>query len=139
MFEEIISTLPAQQQSQLQTLRHAEPGRTDRRAQGDGQEAKARKLTSRRREGGSAAVGPNSGERVYQDLVAQSGRRCLKAYYAAHKGTGRGEARHILIRMQGSRVPVRGGHKDLTTPKLWRKPKCGQDRGGGEVPEGRQD
>lgn len=53
---------------------------------------------------------------LYQHFTetARPGEQQLEAYYNAHKGefeTAR--ARHILVRFQGSRVPVREGQKDL--------------------------
>ena len=62
---------------------------------------------------------------VYQDLVATNpDDAALQAYYAAHKGDwDEVKARHILIRMQGSRVPVREGHKDLTDDEALAKAK----------------
>ncbi|MCS7042336.1 MAG: peptidylprolyl isomerase [Bryobacteraceae bacterium] len=54
---------------------------------------------------------------LYQHFMetARPSEQQLDAYYKAHKGefeTAR--ARHILVRFQGSRVPVREGQKDLT-------------------------
>ena len=48
----------------------------------------------------------------------------MRAYYAEHKQDwDEVKARHILIRMQGSRVPVREGHKDLTDDEALAKAK----------------
>jgi parvulin-like peptidyl-prolyl isomerase len=62
---------------------------------------------------------------VYQDLVAgDPDEAALRAYYAEHKQEwDQVKARHILIRMQGSRVPVREGHKDLTDGEALAKTK----------------
>jgi len=128
MFEEIISTLPAQQQSQLQTP-EARRSLAEQIAELKvmAQEAKARKLDQ------SAAVKARIAlqsdqilaNAIYQDLVATNpDDDALKAYYAAHKGDwDEVKARHILIRMQGSRVPVREGHKDLTDAEALAKVK----------------
>jgi peptidyl-prolyl cis-trans isomerase C len=62
---------------------------------------------------------------VYQQLTAgDPDDAALRAYYAAHKQDwDEVKARHILIRMQGSRVPVREGHKELTDEQALAKAK----------------
>ena len=119
MFEEIIAGLPAQQQAQLQTP-EARKSLAQQVAELKimAQEARARKLDQ------SAAVKAKMAlqsdqilaNAVYQQLVAgDPDEAALRAYYAEHKQDwDQVKARHILIRMQGSRVPVREGHKDLT-------------------------
>ena len=128
MFEEIVSSLPAQQQAQLQTP-EARRSLAEQVAELKvmAQEAKARKLDQ------SASVKARIGlqsdqilaNAVYQQLTAANpDDAALQAYYAAHKGDwDEVKARHILIRMQGSRVPVREGHKDLTEDEALAKAK----------------
>jgi peptidyl-prolyl cis-trans isomerase C len=128
MFEEIISSLPAQQQSQLQTP-EARRSLAEQIAELKvmAQEAKARKLDQS--VGVKARIALQSDQilanAVYQELVASNpDDAALQAYYAAHKGDWDVvKARHILIRMQGSRVPVREGHKDLTEDEALAKAK----------------
>src|SRR5690242_6411696 len=119
MFQEIIASLPAQQQAQL-TTPEARKSLAEQVAELKvmAQEARTRKLDQ------SAAVRAKIGlqsdqilaNAVYQQLVAgDPDEAALKAFYDAHKQDwDEVKARHILIRMQGSRVPVRDGHKDLT-------------------------
>lgn len=128
MFEEIVASLPAQQQAQLQTP-EARRSLAEQVAELKvmAQEAKARKLDQ------SASVKARIGlqsdqilaNAVYQQLTAANpDDAALQAYYAAHKGDwDEVKARHILIRMQGSRVPVREGHKDLTEDEALAKAK----------------
>jgi len=128
MFEEIISTLPAQQQSQLQTP-EARRSLAEQIAELKvmAQEAKERKLDQSA--GVRARIALQSDQilanAVYQQLTAANpDDAALQAYYAAHKGEwDEVKARHILIRMQGSRVPVREGHKDLTDAEALAKVK----------------
>jgi peptidyl-prolyl cis-trans isomerase C len=128
MFEQIIATLPAQQQSQLQTP-EARRSLAEQIAELKvmAQEAKARKLDQSA--GVKARIGLQSDQilanAVYQELTAANpDDAALQAYYAAHKGEwDEVKARHILIRMQGSRVPVREGHKDLTDAEALAKVK----------------
>jgi peptidyl-prolyl cis-trans isomerase C len=128
MFEEIISTLPAQQQSQLQTP-EARRSLAEQIAELKvmAQEAKARKLDQSTAV--KARIGLQSDQilanAVYQELTAANpDDAALQAYYAAHKGDwDEVKARHILIRMQGSRVPVREGRKDLTDAEALAKVK----------------
>jgi peptidyl-prolyl cis-trans isomerase C len=128
MFQEIIASLPAQQQAQLQTP-EARKSLAEQVAELKvmAQEARARKLDQ------SAAVKAKMAlqsdqilaNAVYQDLVAgDPDEAALRAYYAEHKQEwDQVKARHILIRMQGSRVPVREGHKDLTDEEALAKTK----------------
>lgn len=128
MFEEIISTLPAQQQAQLQTP-EARRSLAEQIAELKvmAQEAKERKLDQSA--GVKARIALQSDQilanAVYQQLTAANpDDAALQAYYAAHKGDwDEVKARHILIRMQGSRVPVREGHKDLTDDEALAKAK----------------
>jgi peptidyl-prolyl cis-trans isomerase C len=128
MFQEIIASLPAQQQAQL-TTPEARKSLAEQVAELKvmAQEARTRKLDQ------SAAVRAKIGlqsdqilaNAVYQQLVAgDPDEAALKAYYDAHKQDwDEVKARHILIRMQGSRVPVREGHKDLTEAEALAKAK----------------
>jgi len=128
MFEEIISSLPAQQQAQLQTPQ-ARKSLAEQVAELKvmAQEARARKLDQ------SAAVKAKMAlqsdqilaNAVYQELVAgDPDEAALRAYYAEHKQEwDQVKARHILIRMQGSRVPLRDGHKELTEEEALAKTK----------------
>ena len=128
MFQEIISSLPAQQQAQLQTP-EARRSLAEQIAELKvmAQEARARKLDQLA--GVKAKVALQSDQilanAVYQELTAANpDDAALRAYYAAHKQEwDQVKARHILIRMQGSRVPVREGHKDLTDAEALAKAK----------------
>jgi peptidyl-prolyl cis-trans isomerase C len=62
---------------------------------------------------------------VYQDLGSGApDEAALKAYYAAHKQDWEElKGRHILIRFQGSRVPLRPNEKDLTDAEALAKTK----------------
>ena len=128
MFEEIISTLPAQQQAQLQTP-EARRSLAEQIAELKvmAQEARTRKLDQSASVKARIALQSDQilANAVYQDLVATNpDDAALQAYYAAHKGDwDEVKARHILIRMQGSRVPVREGHKDLTDDEALAKAK----------------
>ncbi len=128
MFQEIISSLPAQQQAQL-TSPEARRSLAEQVAELKvmAQEARARKLDQ------SAAVKAKMAlqvdqilaSAVYQQFTAgDPDEAALRAYYAAHKQDwDEVKARHILIRMQGSRVPLREGHKELTDEQALAKAK----------------
>ncbi len=128
MFQEIIASLPAQQQAQLATP-EARKSLAEQVAELKvmAQEARARKLDQ------SAAVRAKIGlqsdqilaNAVYQQLVAgDPDEAALKAFYDAHKQDwDEVKARHILIRMQGSRVPLRDGHKELSDAEALAKAK----------------
>ena len=127
-FQEIISSLPAQQQAQL-TTPEARRSLAEQLAELKvmAQEARARKLDQ------SAAVKAKMAlqddqvlaSAVYQQLSAgDPDEAALRAYYAAHKQDwDEVKARHILIRLQGSKVPAREGHKDLTDAEALAKAK----------------
>jgi peptidyl-prolyl cis-trans isomerase C len=128
MFQEIIASLPAQQQAQL-TTPAARRSLAEQVAELKvmAQEARARKLDQ------SAAVKAKMAlqsdqilaNAVYQDLTAgDPDDAALQAYYAEHKQDWEEvKARHILIRMKGSRVPLRDGHKELTDEEALAKAK----------------
>jgi peptidyl-prolyl cis-trans isomerase C len=128
MFQEIISSLPAQQQAQL-TSPEARRSLAEQVAELKvmAQEARARKLDQSAVVKAKAALQMDQilANAVYQQLTAgDPDDAALRAYYAAHKQEwDEVKARHILIRMQGSRVPVREGHKDLTDEQALAKAK----------------
>ncbi len=128
MFQEIIASLPAQQQAQLASPQ-ARKSLAEQVAELKvmAQEARTRKLDQ------SAAVRAKISlqsdqilaNAVYQQLVAgDPDETALKAFYDAHKQEwDEVKARHILIRMQGSRVPLREGRKELTDAEALAKAK----------------
>jgi peptidyl-prolyl cis-trans isomerase C len=128
MFQEIIASLPAQQQAQL-TTPAARRSLAEQVAELKvmAQEARVRKLDQSAAVRAKVALQADQvlASAVYQDLVAgDPDDAALRAYYAAHKQDwDQVRARHILIRMQGSRVPVREGHKDLTDEEALAKAK----------------
>jgi peptidyl-prolyl cis-trans isomerase C len=128
MFQEIISSLPAQQQSQLQTP-EARRSLAEQVAELKvmAQEARARKLDQSAAVRAKVALQSDQilANAVFQELTAGGADDAsLRAYYAEHKQDwDQVKARHILIRMQGSRVPVREGHKDLTADEALAKAK----------------
>lgn len=127
-FQEIISSLPAQQQAQL-TTPEARRSLAEQLAELKvmAQEARARKLDQSPAVKAKAVLQMDQilANAVYQQLSAgDPDEAALRAYYAAHKQDwDEVKARHILIRMQGSKVPVREGHKDLTDEEALAKAK----------------
>jgi peptidyl-prolyl cis-trans isomerase C len=128
MFQEIIASLPAQQQAQL-TTPEARKSLAEQVAELKvmAQEARARKLDQSDAVRAKIALQADQilASAVYQELTAgDPDDAALRTYYAAHKQDwDEVKARHILIRMQGSRVPVREGHKDLTDEEALAKAK----------------
>ena len=128
MFQEIIDSLPAQQQAQLKTP-EARKSLAEQVAELKvmAQEARTRKLDQSAAVRAKIALQADQilASAVYQELTAgNADDAALRAYYAAHKQDwDEVKARHILIRMQGSRVPVREGHKDLTDEEALAKAK----------------
>jgi len=128
MFQEIIDSLPAQQQAQLSTP-EARRSLAEQVAELKvmAQEARMRKLDQSAAVKAKVALQADQilASAVYQELTAgDPDDAALRAYYAAHKQEwDHVKARHILIRMQGSRVPVREGHKDLTDQEALAKAK----------------
>ncbi len=128
MFQEIISSLPAQQQAQLQSP-EARRSLAEQVAELKvmAQEARARKLDQGAAVKAKIALQSDQilANAVYQQLTAgDADEASLRAYYAAHKQEwDQVKARHILIRMQGSRVPLREGHKELTDAEALAKAK----------------
>src|SRR4029077_17021264 len=127
-FQEIISSLPAQQQAQL-TSPEARRSLAEQVAELKvmAQEARARKLDQSAAVKARAALQMDQilANAVFQQLAAgDPDEAALRAYYTAHKQDwDEVKARHILIRMQGSRVPVRDGHKELTDAEALAKAK----------------
>jgi len=128
MFQEIIDSLPAQQQAQLATP-EARRSLAEQVAELKvmAQEARSRKLDQSAAIRAKAALQLDQilANAVYQELTAgNTDDAALRAYYTTHKQDwDEVKARHILIRMQGSRVPVREGHKDLTAEEALAKAK----------------
>ena len=128
MFQEIISSLPAQQQAQL-TSPEARRSLAEQVAELKvmAQEARTRKLDQSAAVKAKLALQSDQilANAVYQQLTAgDPDDAALRAYYAAHKPDwDEVKARHILIRMQGSRVPLRDGHKELTDAEALAKAK----------------
>ncbi len=121
-FELILTTLTEQQraQAQLQT-----PAGRRRLAESlaelttMAQEARARKLDQSEKARAEVALQTNRvlAQNLYEQLLetAKPDDAALHAYYDAHKPDWEQvKARHILIRFQGSRVPLKAGQKDLT-------------------------
>lgn len=118
-FERIIETLPEQQRAGLQT-----PEGRRRLAERVAElktlatEARNRKLDQEdvvkmrlALQGDQVLAGV-----LYQELAnVPAGEAAIRAYYDAHKQEWEEvKAHHLLIRFQGSRVPVREGQKDLS-------------------------
>src|SRR6185436_3296815 len=128
MFQEIIASLPAQQQAQLSTP-EARRSLAEQVAELKvmAQEARARKLDQSAAVKAKVALQSDQilANAVYQELTAgNADEASMRAYYAEHKQDwDQVKARHILIRMQVSRVPVREGHKDLTDAEALAKAK----------------
>jgi len=128
MFQAIIDGLPAQQQAQLATPA-ARRSLAEQVAELKvmAQEARTRKLDQSAAVRAKVALQSDQilANVVYQELVAgDPDEAALRAYYAEHKQNwDQVKARHILVRMQGSRVPVREGHKDLTDDEALAKAK----------------
>jgi peptidyl-prolyl cis-trans isomerase C len=116
-FERIVATLPEQAQAQAKTPE----GRrmiADRLAELKtlAQEARARKLDQKPEVQAQLSIETDQvlASAVYQTLGSADD-AAVRAYYDAHKGEmEQVHARHILVRFQGSQVPVRLGQKDLT-------------------------
>ena len=129
MFQEIIDSLPAQQQAQL-TTPAARRSLAEQVAELKvmAQEGRARKLDQSGDFKAKIALQSDQilANAVYQTLVSgPADEAALRAYYGEHKQDwDEVKARHILIRMQGSRVPVREGHKDLTDAEALAKAKA---------------
>jgi peptidyl-prolyl cis-trans isomerase C len=118
-FEQIIDTLPDQQKSMAQSpegrRQLAERVAELKTLAG---EARSRKLDQD--PGVKVKIALQSDQVLASALYARlvdtpADEPEMRAYYDAHKGEYQEtRARHILVRFQGSRVPVRDGQKDLT-------------------------
>jgi peptidyl-prolyl cis-trans isomerase C len=125
-FEQIVATLPEQAQAQAKTPE----GRkviADRLAELKtlAQEARARKLDQKPEVQAQLAIEADQvlAGAEFQSLGSADD-AAMKAYYDAHKGEmEQVHARHILIRFQGSQVPVRTGQKDLSDAEALAKTK----------------
>ena len=125
-FERIVSTLPEQAQAQAKSPE-------GRRQLADqlvelkvlAQQARAQKLDQTPDVKTRIEVGADQilASAVYRTL-ANPDSAATHAYYEAHKSEMEQiHARHILIRFQGSAVPVRLGQKDLTEEEALQKSK----------------
>jgi len=119
-FDMILATLPPQQQAQAQTPK----GRRDIAEKLSeiltlAQEAKARKLDQTPKIKTQIALSTDQllANAMYRDLAEnmKPDDATLHAYYDAHKADWEEvKARHILIRFQGSKMPLGEGQKELT-------------------------
>ena len=127
-FERIMETLPEQQRGQLQTPE----GRrqlAERVAELKtlSAEARNRKMDQDALVKAKLALQNDQvlANALYQELAnGPVDEAAMHAYYDAHKGEWEeAKAKHILIRFQGSRVPIRAGQKDLTEDEALAKTK----------------
>ncbi|HEV1285432.1 MAG TPA: peptidylprolyl isomerase [Bryobacteraceae bacterium] len=119
-FDMIIATIPPQQQAQAQTPK----GRRDIAEKLAeiltlAQEAKAKKLdqTEKVQQQIALSVDQLLANVMYRDLAENSkpDDATLHAYYDTHKTEWEEvKARHILIRFQGSKMPLADGQKEIT-------------------------
>jgi peptidyl-prolyl cis-trans isomerase C len=124
-FEQIIATVPPQQRAQLAT-----PAGRKQLAENIADlltlshEARARKLDQQVRV--QLQMDQALAQALYQQLAESTPAddASLHAYYDQHKGEYEEvHARHILIRFQGSQVPVKPNQKDLTDEEALAKAK----------------
>ena len=128
MFEQIIGTLSEQQRAQLQSP-DARRSLAEQIAELKvmAQEGRTRRLDA------SPAVRAKIGlqtdqviaNALYQEMIAVApDEAALRAFYDEHKGEWtEAKGRHILVRFQGSRVPMREGGKDLSDAEALTKAK----------------
>jgi peptidyl-prolyl cis-trans isomerase C len=119
-FDMLIASLPPQQQAQAQSPK----GRRDIadklvEIMTLAQQAKAKKLdqSPKVQTQMRLAIDQLLATVAYRDLAESTppSDEALKAYYEEHKGDWEEvKARHILIRFQGSKMPLANGKKDLT-------------------------
>jgi peptidyl-prolyl cis-trans isomerase C len=128
-FERIIETLPEQQRSGA----NSEQGRrqlAERIAELKtlAQEARTKKLDQDDVVKTKLALQADQvlAQTMFQSLMeGPADDAAMKAFYEAHKNEWEeAQTRHILIRFQGSRVPVREGQKDLTDDEALAKIKA---------------
>jgi peptidyl-prolyl cis-trans isomerase C len=127
-FEQILATLPDAQRAVGQTpdgRRRVAEQLVELKTLA--QEARARKLDEIPVVKMKIALGSDQvlASTVYSELaVKTTDEAALRAYYDAHKQEWEEvKARHILIRMTGSRAPARPGQKDLTDEEALAKAK----------------
>jgi peptidyl-prolyl cis-trans isomerase C len=119
-FEQIIATLPDQQRAQLQA-----PGGKRKLAESLAelkalaQEGRAHKLDQSPKIQTQIRLQTEQiiAQNMFQELAstAKPDEAALHTYYDAHKNEWEEvSAKHILIRFQGSTVPIRAGMKDMT-------------------------
>jgi parvulin-like peptidyl-prolyl isomerase len=128
-FELILSTLTEQQRSQgqLQTpagRRRLAESLAELKTMAD--EARARKLDQTEKTKAEVAIQADRvlAQSLYEQLLqtAKPDDAALQTYYEAHKSEWEQvKAKHILIRFQGSRVPLKPNQKDLTVAEALAK------------------
>lgn len=129
MFQQLIDSLPAQQQAQLATPA-ARRSLAEQVAELKvlAQEARICRLDQAASVRTKLALQSDQilANALYQDLTAADpDEAAMRAFYTEHKQDWEEvKARHILIRMQGSRVPVREGQKELTEEQALAKAKA---------------
>ena len=128
-FEQIVSTLPDQQRAQL-----AAPGGKRKLAESLAelkslaQEGRARKIDQSPKMQTQMKLQAEQmiAQTMFQELAntAKPDEAAVHAYYDGHKAEWEEvSAKHILIRFQGSTVPIRPGQKDLTEAEALAKAK----------------
>jgi peptidyl-prolyl cis-trans isomerase C len=127
-FEQILDTLPDQQKAAVQTPEgRRQLAERVAELKALAAEAKTRKLDQEPSVKARIALQNEQvlASAMYQDLTkASADDATLHAYYDAHKKEWEeAQAKHILIRFQGSRVPVRAGQKDLSDEEALAKAK----------------
>src|SRR5438477_7199577 len=127
-FERIVETLPEQQRGSVQSPE----GRrqlAERLAELKvlAQEARSKKLDQDVVVKAKLALQADQvlASTMFQNLTeGTADEATMRAYYDAHKNEyEQVNARHILLRFQGSKVPVREGHKDLSDEEALAKIK----------------
>jgi len=128
MFEQIIGTLNEQQRAQLQSP-EARRSLAEQIAELKimAQDARAKHLDTAPAVQAKIALQSEQvlANAIYQEMIAAApDEAAVKAFYEEHKGeSAEAKGRHILIRFQGSRVPLRDGQKDLTDAEALAKAK----------------
>lgn len=128
-FEQIMSTLPEQQRAQLATPDgRRQLGEQVAELKALAQEARVRKIDQTPETKAAVALRTDQllATLLYQSMGdnAKPDDAALHTYYDAHKAQWEEvKARHILIRFQGSQVPLRPNEKDLTDAEALAKTK----------------
>ncbi|HEY4361530.1 MAG TPA: peptidylprolyl isomerase [Bryobacteraceae bacterium] len=125
-FELIVATLPEQAQAQASSP-EGRRAIADRLAELKtlAQEGRSRKLDQKPEIAAQLSLEADQvlAGAVYQSL-GSADEAAMHAYYDAHKADmEQVHARHILIRFQGSQVPIRTGQKDLSDAEALQKTK----------------